>query len=254
MADLKYFIRESQRFRAGAGNAEEGMTVERSTLCISALLSSNGPNVHFRKTQHNGVEEQKAGCTELNLVTAWGEWIVRIHCSLIFRRKFGFVIFCVAFFSFSWNNFWMTNLPVTGIATRKQPAFSREKCVLPDQLPRVWERLLGVGIRCCTRDLDIAMVACNLHKICWLVWKHSLDARQAVVVTVVAFHANYGRPLLWARDQIHHRDFWCWTAFLTNFYCQLPPTSSNHSSSSGKTEFLQVKSFPGCHQHVCRFE
>lgn len=56
MADLKYFIRESQRFRAGTGNVEEGMMGERDSLCISALWWDNGINVaHFRKPQQKGI-------------------------------------------------------------------------------------------------------------------------------------------------------------------------------------------------------
>lgn len=63
MADLKYFIRESQRFRAGAGNVEEGMIGEGGSLCISALRSNNGPNVaHFRKQQQNGIRQRMTGC------------------------------------------------------------------------------------------------------------------------------------------------------------------------------------------------
>lgn len=63
MADLKYFIRESQRFRAGAGNVEEGMIGERGSPCISALWSNNGTNVaHFRKQQQNAIRERVTGC------------------------------------------------------------------------------------------------------------------------------------------------------------------------------------------------
>ena len=63
MADLKYFIRESQRFRAGAGNVEEGMIGERGSLCISALCANNGPNVaHFRQQQQNGITGRMRGC------------------------------------------------------------------------------------------------------------------------------------------------------------------------------------------------
>lgn len=64
MADLKYFIRESQRFRAGAGNVEEGMIGERGSPCIPALRSNNGPNVvQFTKQPQNGIKERMAGCT-----------------------------------------------------------------------------------------------------------------------------------------------------------------------------------------------
>ena len=40
MADLKYFIRESQRFRAGAGYVEAGMRElgERFTVHLSTLV------------------------------------------------------------------------------------------------------------------------------------------------------------------------------------------------------------------------
>lgn len=63
MADLKYFIRESQRFRAEAGNVEGGMIGERGSLCISALWSNNGQNVvQFRKRQQNGIKKRMTGC------------------------------------------------------------------------------------------------------------------------------------------------------------------------------------------------
>lgn len=57
MADLKYFISESQRFRAGDGYVEGGMmgVGGGGVFCISALCSNNGPNaVHFRR-QQNGM-------------------------------------------------------------------------------------------------------------------------------------------------------------------------------------------------------
>lgn len=50
MADLKYFISKSQRFRAGAGYVEEEMIGERGSVCIVALRSNNGLHVvHFGK-------------------------------------------------------------------------------------------------------------------------------------------------------------------------------------------------------------
>lgn len=61
MADLKYFISESQRFRAGDGYVEGGMMGVggmgggEGVFCISALCSNNGPNaVDFRR-QQNGM-------------------------------------------------------------------------------------------------------------------------------------------------------------------------------------------------------
>lgn len=67
MADLKYFISESQRFRAGDGYVEDGMMAgggwQRCSLCISARGSNNGPNVaHFRR-QQNGIRVRLTGCT-----------------------------------------------------------------------------------------------------------------------------------------------------------------------------------------------
>lgn len=66
MADLKYFISESQRFRAGDGYVEDGMMAgggwERGSLCISAHGSNNGPNAaHFRR-QQNGSGVRLMGC------------------------------------------------------------------------------------------------------------------------------------------------------------------------------------------------
>lgn len=63
MADLKYFISVSQRFRAGADYVEEEMIGGRGSLCIPALWCNNGPNVvHFRKHQQNGIRERMTRC------------------------------------------------------------------------------------------------------------------------------------------------------------------------------------------------
>lgn len=67
MADLKYFISESQRFRAGDGYVEAGMMGgggwERGSLCISAHGSNNGPNVAHFGRQQNGMRVRLTGCT-----------------------------------------------------------------------------------------------------------------------------------------------------------------------------------------------
>lgn len=64
MADLKYFIREKQRFRAGAGNVEGEMIGERCSLCLSARWPNNRISVAHIKKQ-NGIRERRAGYTRL---------------------------------------------------------------------------------------------------------------------------------------------------------------------------------------------
>lgn len=65
MADLKYFIRPSQGFRAGDGyvegcmmagkEAEAGVGAGGGPMHFAALCSNNGPNaVHLRR-QQNGL-------------------------------------------------------------------------------------------------------------------------------------------------------------------------------------------------------
>lgn len=61
MADLKYFISESQRFRAGDGYVEDGMMGWGGSPCISAQGSNNGPNIARFRRQQNGIRVRLTG-------------------------------------------------------------------------------------------------------------------------------------------------------------------------------------------------